>query len=132
MASRVALAACWIAGITALTAMLATPRTPQRIVFTGTLLSVVSSGPPGSLGSETQAGVERVAQAVAQEIDGEDGQHDGDAGEEATHQACSRNSRPSASMFPHSGVGGRIPRPRKLSADPVMIAAAIPSVARTV
>src|SRR5579864_3453382 len=82
MASRVALAACWIAGITALTAMLATPRTPQRIVFTGTLLSVVSSGPPGSLGSETQAGVERVAQAVAQEIDGEDGQHDGDAGEE--------------------------------------------------
>ena len=34
--------------------------------------------------------------------------------------------------MPHSGVGGLIPSPRKLSAEPVMIAAAMPSVASTI
>ena len=33
------------------------------------------------------------------------------------HQAWSMNSRPSATMAPHSGIGGWMPRPRKLKPE---------------
>ncbi len=48
-----------------------------------------------------------------------------------SHHAVLMNDRPSFSIAPQSGVGGRIPRPRKLSAAPAMMAPGMPSVTRT-
>ena len=41
------------------------------------------------------------------------------------------NSRPSESMAPHSGMGGAMPSPKKLSPAAVMITSPTPSVACT-
>src|SRR5205823_14297145 len=38
-------------------------------------------------------------------------------GETTSHHARTKYDAPLVSMFPQLGVGGRIPRPRKLSAD---------------
>ena len=64
-----------------------------------------------------QLGVERVAQAVADQVDGEHGDQDGEARARSPPTRRRRmNSRASASIVPHSGVGGCAPMPRKPSA----------------
>src|SRR5438552_16204449 len=52
-------------------------------------------------------------------------------GAAAYHQAAGRNSRDSAIVRPHSGVGGGGPRPRKPSAAAVRIVKPMPIEART-
>ena len=49
----------------------------------------------------------------------------------AYHQACGRYSRLSATMRPHSGVGGGAPRPRKPSAAATRMVPPMPIVVRT-
>jgi hypothetical protein len=53
-------------------------------------------------------------------------------GKVTTHQARRMNSRASASMAPHSGVGGWAPTPRKPSAAASSTAEEKPSVAWTI
>ena len=52
-------------------------------------------------------------------------------GAAAYHQASGRNSRDSAIVRPHSGVGGGGPRPRKPSAAAVRMVKPMPIDART-
>ena len=53
-------------------------------------------------------------------------------GNVAYHEALPMYVRAVESMAPHSGDGGRAPKPRKLSPAIDMIAVAIPTVARTI
>lgn len=49
-------------------------------------------------------------------------------GKNVSHQALAMKSRPIDSMVPHSGAGGRAPRPRKLSAEAQTMAWPTPMV----
>ena len=55
-----------------------------------------------------------LGEAVADQAQGGAGDDDREPGSVLIHQACSRKSRPSATIAPHSGMGGWTPRPRKL------------------
>ena len=57
--------------------------------------------------------VKLYAQAVAKEIEGDDGQHNRDAGAEGDIGERRRKERPSANMEPQSGSGGWTPSPKK-------------------
>ena len=87
--------------------------------------SAIGSAPP-------QLRVERVAQPVADQVDRQHGDRIATPGIVTTHQALVMNSRASASMVPHSGVGGCAPMPRKPSAAASRMAFEKLSVACTI
>ena len=95
--------------------------------FDGEIADVERAAPSAS----PQLRIERIAQAVADQIDGEHGDQDGEAGKRHDPGAERRNSRAEASIVPHSGVGGCAPRPRKPSAAASRMAFETPSVACT-
>ena len=83
--------------------------------------------------SPLELGVEGVAQAVAEQVEGQHSDRGSSTpGKVTTHQARKMNSRASASMVPHSGVGGCAPRPRKPRAAASRMAVEMPSVACTI
>ena len=78
-----------------------------------------------------EARVEPVAEPVAEEVEGEHDEHDAAPGITESHQALAMWLRPSATIWPHDGVGGGMPAPRKLSEASTMITKPMCSVSRT-
>ena len=79
-----------------------------------------------------QLGIERVADAVAEEREREHGDRDGDRRE--TRRGASAERRyccPSPTIWPHDGVGGLMPTPMNESAASVKIASGMPKVTAT-
>ena len=76
-----------------------------------------------------QARVERVAQPVADEIEAEHRDHDGQARDGRHVRRHQQQSRPVETMSPHDGVGGCTPSPRNDSAASSRMALAMKSVA---
>ena len=83
-----------------------------------------------ALGTAAELGIEQVAEGIAQHVEPEDGQADGDAGEHGHPRGLEHVAEP-LSMAPHDGVGGGTPNPRKLRADSARIATPSPKVTTT-
>ena len=85
-----------------------------------------------SASAGAQVRVQRVAEAITEQVDRQDGEQDDPTGITHSHHATRKYLRPSASIRPHSAVGGCAPNPRNDSDAVASIAVASTSSFTTV
>ncbi len=85
-----------------------------------------------SSGAAGKLGIEHVAQAVAQQVDGQHRGHQEERGPQHVAGACENSTRPSAMMLPQVGTSDGRPSPRKLRMASVSTAEAAMKVPCTI